>query len=47
MTFSVPKRITGKCFERPMKILRDMQTFGENLGAAAEAAAIGVQTLWF
>ena len=25
-TFSVPKRNTGKCFERPAKILRGMQS---------------------
>ena len=30
-TFSVPKRNTGKCFERPAKILRGRQRFGDNL----------------
>ena len=29
--FSVPKRNTGKCFERPAKILRGMQIFGKIL----------------
>ena len=44
-TFSVPKRITGKSFERPVKILGGIQIFGENLAGAAEAAA--VWTVWF
>ena len=33
-TFSVPKRNTGKSFERPAKILRGLQRFGKNLIAA-------------
>ena len=32
-TFSVPKGNTGKCFERPAKILSWRQRFGDNLGA--------------
>ena len=39
--FSVPKRNTGKCFERPAKILRGLRRFCNNLGAGA-----GVLTIW-
>ena len=44
--FSVPKRNTGKCFERPAKILRGRQRFGNNLGGGAAGGA-GVLTIWF
>ena len=37
--FSVPKRYTGKSFERPAKILSGLRRFGKNLGAAVVAAA--------
>ena len=45
-TFSVPRRNTGKCFERPAKILRGRQIFGDNL-AAVGAGGAGVLTIWF
>ena len=44
LTFYVPKRNTGKCFERPAKILRGRQRFGNNLGGGGGA---GVLTIWF
>ena len=48
-TFSVPMRNTGKCFERPAKILRGRQRFGDNLGGggAEEGGGAGVLTIWF
>ena len=47
-TFSVPKRNTGKCFERPAKILRGRQRFGDNLGGGgAGGGGAGVLTIWF
>ena len=44
--FSVPKRNTGKCFERPAKILRGRQRFGDNLRGGG-AGGEGVLTIWF
>ena len=44
MMFSVPKRNTGKGFERPAKILRGLQRFGVNLGVVV---VVGALTLWF
>ena len=41
--FSLPKRNTCKSFEKPAKILRGLQIFGENLGGAGAVAL----TLWF
>ena len=38
MTFSVPKKNTGKSFERPAKILSGLQRFGKNLRVVAAAA---------
>ena len=48
-TFSVPKRNTCKCFERPAKILRGRQRFGDNLGGGGAGGAGGaeVRTIWF
>ena len=40
-TFFVPKRNTGKCFERPAKILRGLWRFGDNFGGG------GVLTIGF
>ena len=42
MTFSVPKRNTGKSFERPAKILRGLRTFCKNLAAGAKAIAVAL-----
>ena len=50
MKYSVPKINTGKCFDRPAKILRGLQRFGDNLGAGgagAGGAGAGVLTIWF
>ena len=50
-TFSVPRRNTGKCFERCAKILRGRQRFGDNLGGGgggwAGGAGRGVLTIRF
>ena len=51
-TFSVPKRNKGKCFERPAKILRELQIFGKNLGGVGGGGGgggggRGVLTIWF
>ena len=48
-TFSVPKRNPGKCFERPAKILRGRQRFGDNLGGGGAEGGGGavVLTIWF
>ena len=43
MTY-VPKRNTGKSFERPVKILRGLQRLCENLAGVASVVAL---TLWF
>ena len=42
--FYVPKRNTDKYFERPAKILRGRQIFGNNLrgGGAGEGGGAGV-----
>ena len=46
--FSVPKRNTGTCFQRPVNILRGLQRYCKNLRAAVvAAAAAGALTLWF
>ena len=42
--FSVPKRNTGKCFERPAKILKGLQRFGNNLGVGGGGGGL---TIWF
>ena len=42
MTFSVPKRNTGKSYQRPAKIWRGLQRFDENLGGRGA----GALTLW-
>ena len=42
--FSIPKRNTGKSFERLAKIFRGLQRFGENLRGVA---AVGVHTVQF
>ena len=51
--FYVPKRNTGKSFERPAKILRGRQIFGNNLRAGGEAGGVsyvvrkwGMETFW-
>ena len=47
--FSVPKRNTGKCFERPAKILRGRKRFGDNLGGGGAGGGGGAEvlTIWF